>query len=92
MALYYGRHKVADYDTWRPYFDGDQPRIAAAGAKVVSVMRSVDDPNNVHFVFDIPDFNAFMGLMQSEETQTAMRNGGVQEAPSIYMLQELQQN
>ena len=89
MALYYGKHKVADYDAWRPHFDGDEARRSSVGAKTVSVMRSTDNPNEVHMVFDIPDFPAFMGLLQSEETQAAMKNGGVLETPTVWMLQDL---
>ena len=90
MALYYCRHQVKDYDAWRPYFDADQPRIHSVGAKTVSVMRSTDDPNNVHFVFDIPDLEAFMGQMQSQELQDILQKAGVMEQPVFYGLEELQ--
>jgi hypothetical protein len=89
MALYYGKHKVADFDTWRPYFDGDQDRIHSVGAKLVSMMRSADDPNEVHFLFDVPDFDAFANLMQTPETQQIMQQAGVLEMPMIYKLHSM---
>ena len=89
MALYYGKHKVQDYDAWRPYFDGDQDRIHSVGAKCLSVMRSTSDPNDVHFVFDVPGFGAFMGLLQQPDTAAIMQKAGVMEQPVMYKLEEL---
>lgn len=89
MTLYYGRHKVKDYDVWRPVFDADQPRINEIGAKALNVMRSTNDPNEVHLIFEIADMNAFMGAMQDPAMQEAMKNGGVLEAPVLYKLEEL---
>lgn len=89
MALYYGKHKVSDYQQWRPYFDGDQERIHTAGAKCLSVMRSTDDPNEVHFLFDVPDPQKFFSVLQSAETAGIMQQAGVLEQPKIYRLEEL---
>ena len=89
MALYYGKHKVKDYDSWRPYFDADQQRVQTTGAKVHSVMRSADDPNEVHFIFDVPDLAAFGSMMQSPELGEIMQKAGVLEQPVMYKLEEL---
>jgi hypothetical protein len=89
MALYYGKHKVRDFQTWRPYFDDDQKRINGVGARLINMMCSVEDPNEVHFLFDVPDFDAFMNLMQQPDTQRIMQKAGVLEPPSIYKLQAM---
>jgi hypothetical protein len=34
MARAFVTHPVADYDKWRPIFDADRPRLAAAGVTV----------------------------------------------------------
>lgn len=90
MALYYGNHKVQDYDTWHPFFDSDQGRLNSVGARCLSVLRSTEDPNDVHFVFDVPDFSAFMGLLQQPETAEIMQKAGVLTSPVIYKLEALQ--
>ena len=90
MPLFYGKHKVQDYETWRPYFDGDQDRIHRVGAKTLNVMRSAHDPNEVHFVFDVPDPAAFLAELQHPEVAALMQRAGVLEQPSMYQLQELQ--
>jgi hypothetical protein len=89
MALYYGKHNVRDYDEWRPYFDGDQERIHAAGATCLNVMRSADNPNDVHFLFNVPDLQKFLSVLQSPETAGIMQQAGVMEQPIIYRLEEL---
>jgi hypothetical protein len=90
MALYYGKHKVQNYDAWRPHFDADQERIHSVGAKCLSVLRSTADPNDVHFVFDVPDMAAFLGVLQTPETAEIMQKTGVLEQPVIYRLEDLQ--
>jgi hypothetical protein len=89
MALFYGKHKVQNYDSWRPFFDADQPRLLAIGAKTVNIMRSADDPNEVHFIFDIPNPQAFFETMASPELAQVMQKAGVMEQPSVYQLQEM---
>ena len=96
MALYYGKHRVRDYEHWRPYFDRDQDRLHKVGAKCVNVMRSTNDPNEVHFVFDVPDLGAFLGALGNPETADIMQQAGVLEQPTVYELvdrvSEMQQN
>lgn len=89
MPLYYGKHKVRDYQQWRPFFDGDQERIHTAGAKCLSVMRSTEDPNEVHFLFDVPDLQKFFSVLQNAETAGVMQQAGVLEQPKIYRLEAL---
>ena len=88
MALYYGKHKVRDYESWRPYFDNDQPRLQKVGAKCLNVMRSTNDPNEVHFIFDVPDLQAFFGALQDPETAGIMQQAGVLEQPTMYRLDD----
>src|ERR1041384_1076168 len=81
MALYYGRHIVRDYASWRPYFDGDQDRLHGIGVKLISCMQNTADPNDVHFVFDIPDFELFVNTLQNPESQEILQKAGVLEQP-----------
>jgi hypothetical protein len=41
---------VLDDDKWRPAFDADKPRRAAAGLVDVAVLRDVDNPNSIWIV------------------------------------------
>ena len=87
MALYYGKHKVRDYNQWRTLFDEDQERLGTIGVQLVKVMQSTDDCNEVHFIFDIPDFGAFLHMMQTPQSKGLLLKAGVLEQPVIYRLQ-----
>lgn len=52
MAHLFMQHQVADYDDWRPTFDGDAPNCAAAGVTDIAVLRDAADPNSIWMVFD----------------------------------------
>ncbi|MGE5518639.1 MAG: hypothetical protein ACM3VS_01850 [Candidatus Dadabacteria bacterium] len=87
MALYYGKHKVRDYDQWRPYFDADQDRLRKVGAKCLRVMQSTDDPNEVHFLFEVSDLYQFLEELQG--TGDLMKKAGVIEQPWLYRLESI---
>lgn len=89
MALYYGRHKVLDYSAWRPLFDADQERIARIGARIMSVTRCTEDPNEVHFIFDIADLPLFVNHLQDPAMAEGMAQAGVLEPPVFYALQDI---
>jgi hypothetical protein len=89
MALYYGRHKVRDYNEWRPLFDADQERMTNIGTKIVSVTRSTEDANDVHLIFDISDMAAFVAELQNPAMGEVMAKAGVLEQPVMYALTEL---
>ena len=47
------RHTVADYEKWRPIFDADASRRAAAGATgVAQIYRDMDAPNVVTLILE----------------------------------------
>ena len=45
------RHKVADYEVWKPLFDADKSYQEAAGLHVAVLLRSLDDPNELVIAF-----------------------------------------
>jgi hypothetical protein len=51
MAFIVTRINVGDYDTWKPMFDKDDPGARQA-AKGHTVLRGVDDPNEVFVVVE----------------------------------------
>jgi hypothetical protein len=87
MALFYLKHRVKDFDAWLPFFEGDQDRIHSVGAKTISVMRSIDDPNDLHMIFDVPNVPAFFKILYSPEVADIMKNAGVSEIPVLYKLE-----
>jgi hypothetical protein len=47
------RNRVADYQTWRREFDSQKEASVEAGLALVKLWQSLDDPNNVFFLFKV---------------------------------------
>jgi heme-degrading monooxygenase HmoA len=71
------RHRVADYDDWKPVYDSFAPTQAEHGVRAHQVLRSTDDPNDVivTHAFDTPsEAQAFFAM---PELKQAMNEAGV---------------
>ncbi len=76
-------HPVADFDAWRPVFDGDAARRDAAGLTDVRVLRDADDPNSVWLVAD-GDVAAMEEMLRDPALAETMRDAGVTGAPELF--------
>jgi hypothetical protein len=67
------RNRVADYQRWREVFDSHASAQREAGMRVLHVWRSVDEPGDVFFLFEIDGIeavNAFMNQPAASEGRT----------------------
>ncbi|MGK2947393.1 MAG: hypothetical protein ACSLFP_02375 [Acidimicrobiales bacterium] len=83
MAKIFMQHPVADYDKWRPVFDGDASRREAAGLTGVRVLRDADDPQSVWLVAD-GDRASVEAMLQDPELGKAMQEAGVTGPPQLF--------
>ena len=83
MAKIFMQHPVADYDEWRPVFDGDAPRREAAGLTGVRVLRDADDPQSVWLVAD-GDRASVEAMLQDPELGKTMQEAGVTGPPQLF--------
>lgn len=51
------RNRVRDYDAWREVFDAQLGIAHESALEVVSVWRSLDDPQEVYFLLSIGDMD-----------------------------------
>ncbi len=75
MATYVITHEVEDVDHWL-----NSPKRAEAFASVGATVRDFRDPagsNKTAVVAEIPDFDAFQELMESDEAAEAMKHDRV---------------
>jgi hypothetical protein len=86
MALMIVRHKVKDFGTWKPAFDGHKAVQTAAGLSNPRLFRSADDPSEVVIIFDAQDIGKAKELGSSAELKSAMAAAGVMDKPDIYFL------
>jgi len=85
------RHKVADYEKWKPVFDDDAPAQAAAGLTSGRLFRNADDPAELLVLFESNDPGAARRFVQSASLRQRMQEGGVIDEPDVYFLDEIAQ-
>ena len=67
MAYVLVRHKVRDYDGWKPGFDDHATTRQASGSKGGFVFRNTDSPNEVLVLLEWDDLEKARGFVQSDE-------------------------
>ena len=55
MAHMIIRHKVADFDKWKPEFEDHRPVREAAGLRDLYLWRNADDPNETILLLEVSD-------------------------------------
>jgi heme-degrading monooxygenase HmoA len=81
-------HKVGDYDKWKTVYDETNDMLKAQGAKVSSVFRSADDPNQVVVLTQFENLESAKSFAESDELRTAMQKAGVKDKPEINFIEE----
>jgi len=81
------RHKIKDYDAWKPKFDAHGPTRAAAGCKGGHLLRGIDDPNEVVIFFEWDTLENARKFTASPELKAAMKEAGVIDKPDVYFLE-----
>jgi heme-degrading monooxygenase HmoA len=82
------RHKVADYEVWKPAFDAHEHARRANGSRGGRMFRKVDDPNEVVILLDWDDLERARLFADSDDLRETMRRGGVADGPDIWFLTE----
>jgi hypothetical protein len=84
MAKLFLHHPVADFDKWRPIYDGDAARRESAGLRNVRVLRDTDDPNSVWLVSD-GDPAKLAEMLNDAELGKVMQEAGVTAPPEVFV-------
>ncbi len=71
------RNRVENYSKWREIFDANTEGGRVAGLHLMNMWRSVEDPNNVFFVFQIDDVDKARAFIESPEAAETGRASGV---------------
>ena len=87
MGMLIIRHKVEDYDKWRPMFDAHSLMQKAAGLSNPRVFRSADDKSEIVVVFDTKDTERAKDFCASPGLKETMAKAGVMDHPTIYFLE-----
>lgn len=71
------RNKVRNFDNWKRVAEADSERGRAAGLTLRDIWRSVDDPDEVFFIFDVEDRERAETFMHTPESAAAGVEAGV---------------
>jgi len=84
------RHRVENFETWKPIFDEHGATRGEHGGKGGYLFRSAEDPNEIVLLLEWEDLEKARRFAQSEDLREAMQRAGVADRPDIYFLEELE--
>jgi len=84
------RHKVKDFNAWKPFFVGDAKRQRDAGFTHWHLTRSKHDPNEVVIIFESTDLDKAKQLISDPSLAELMKKAGVQDQPTFLFLEEVE--
>jgi heme-degrading monooxygenase HmoA len=82
------RHKVEDYEKWKPVFDEHQSTRRESGGKGGYLFRNADDPNETLILLAWEDLEDARRFAQSQDLRETMQRAGVAEQPEIFFLED----
>ena len=91
MSYMLVHHKVEDYNTWRPQYDGHLEARKKAGLKEVHVLRNTTDPQDIFILFEASDLKKAQDFGSSDDLRETMQKAGVKGKPDVYFLNEGEQ-
>ena len=71
------RNKVENFDQWKRVFDSQAEAGNAAGLSLVYVWRSMDEADQVFFLFEVEDRGRAEAFMNTPEAASTGRKAGV---------------
>lgn len=86
MAHMFIRHKVQDFDKWKPAYDSHQQAHAAAGLKERHWWHNIDDPNEIGLLFEVSEMDKAKAFVDSKELNERMTAAGVTATPHSLLL------
>lgn len=82
------RHKVQDFDKWKPIFLGDAKRLRDHGLTSWRIMRNKNDMNEVVIICESNDVDKAKPMFSDPSLAELMKKAGVMDQPTVFMLVE----
>ena len=71
------RNRVAEYSRWKAIFASHQAAHRDAGLQLVHIWRSIEEPNNVFFLFEVARMEAARAFIGNPKAAQAAEASGV---------------
>jgi len=88
MAILLVRHKVADYDQWRSFYDRDGEMRRAAGCTGTHLFRNANDPNEIIINLQWDSVENAEKFLADPAVHQVMQQAGVIGQPDIWFLDD----
>jgi heme-degrading monooxygenase HmoA len=85
------RHKVEDYERWKPVFDEHAAVRQESGSKGGRLFRNADDPNETFILFEWDDLDKARQFYRSDELRETMQRAGVADQPDVFFFEEVEE-
>jgi len=82
-------HRVADYDAWKTVFDDHNQSRKDASCLGHYLKRGMDDPSVVYVFCLATNADRLRTFLESDDLADAMRNAGVEGAPTITLMKPM---
>ncbi len=86
------RHKVKDYDVWKPVYDEDAENRKAHGSKGARLFRNANDPTETIAIFEFDDLENAKTFSESPELRERMQRAGIADHPDLFFLEEVERS
>lgn len=84
------RHKIKDYEKWKPVFDENVTMRKVGGSEGGRLFRNIDNPNETIIIWKWDTIENARKFAKSEDLEKAMERAGVIEKPDIYFIDEVE--
>jgi len=84
------RHKVRDFDAWKPFFVGDAKRQRDAGFTRWHLTRNRQDKNELVIIFECEDLDRAKPMFSDPALAELMKKAGVVDQPTVFFLEEIE--
>jgi heme-degrading monooxygenase HmoA len=92
MSYLLVRHRVEDYDRWKPVFDHDHGATRErSGSKGGWILRSAFDLNELVILLEWNSLENAQRFANADDLREAMQRAGVADQLDIYFLEEVEQ-
>jgi hypothetical protein len=82
------RHKVRDFNEWKPGYDDHLTTRESAGLVEKQLLRGNEDPNEVVLLFQAADLDKARAFIASPDLREVMQKYGVIGMPDISFLND----
>ncbi|MEI6410854.1 MAG: hypothetical protein WCR52_15800 [Bacteroidota bacterium] len=86
MIYVFTTYKVTDPEKHREVFSQSLHMMAKYDVKPIHAFQALEDPNEIHYLFEAPNAEAFTSLVMSPEVGEAIKESTAQSLPDVQFM------